>query len=122
MAFDDPIVWVLIIAVVVFLFGSSKIPQFARSLGQARKEFDQGFKGISNEIMAPSSAPPQAQQPSANPTSSGTVAPGPQASQPVAQSASSDALITACRNEGIDTTGKTKEQLASELAWKLNKK
>jgi sec-independent protein translocase protein TatA len=121
MAFDDPIVWVLIIAVVVFLFGSSKIPQFARSIGQARKEFDQGFKGISNEIMAPGSAQSQAQQSMANPTSLATVAPSLQANQPVAQP-SSDPLITACRNEGIDTTGKTKEQLASELAWKLNKK
>ena len=40
MAFDDPIVWVLIIAVVVFLFGANKIPQFAKAIGQARKEFD----------------------------------------------------------------------------------
>ena len=27
MAWDDPVVWVLIIAVVVFLFGANKIPE-----------------------------------------------------------------------------------------------
>ena len=41
MAFDDPLVWVLIIAVVVFLFGANKIPGLARAFGQAKKEFDE---------------------------------------------------------------------------------
>ena len=124
MALDDPIVWVLILGVVIFLFGSSKIPQFARSLGQARKEFDKGWKGISEELMTPNTAatPVQASQPESNRTLASSAPPNTQTSQPVSQSASADALITACKNEGIDTTGKTKEQLASELAWKLNKK
>ena len=30
-------------------------------------------------------------------------------------------LIVAAQNEGIETLGKTKEQIASELAWKLKK-
>lgn len=47
--FDDPIVWVLILGVVVFLFGTNKIPQFAKSLGQARKEFNEGMKQIEQE-------------------------------------------------------------------------
>ncbi|MHB1867616.1 MAG: Sec-independent protein translocase subunit TatA/TatB [Nitrososphaerales archaeon] len=123
MALDDPVVWVLIIAAVIFLFGSSKIPQFARSIGQARKEFENGWKGISNEIMAvPGASPtPQAvpQPPRPQPVM-------PQAAPVQAASAQplqpSDPLIVACQNEGIDTTGKTKEQLASELSWKLNKK
>ncbi len=35
----------LIIALVVLvLFGASAIPKFARSLGQAKKEFDKGVK------------------------------------------------------------------------------
>jgi TatA/E family protein of Tat protein translocase len=49
MAFDDPVVWVLIIAIVVFMFGSSKIPGLARALGQARREFDAGWKGLTTE-------------------------------------------------------------------------
>ncbi len=48
MAFDDPIVWILILAVVIFLFGANKIPQFAKSIGQAKKEWDQASKAITN--------------------------------------------------------------------------
>lgn len=118
MAFDDPIVWVLILAVVVFFFGSSKIPQFARSMGQLRKEFESGWKGISNEIMtAPGGASPQpAPQPPPRPQVVVPQAPV------VATQQVSDPLVVACQNEGIDAVGKTREQLASELSWKLNKK
>ena len=50
MALDDPVVWVLILSVIIFLFGSNKIPQFARSLGQARREFENGWKGVTSEV------------------------------------------------------------------------
>lgn len=103
MALDDPVVWVLVLAAIIFLFGSNKIPQFARAIGQARREFESGWKGISNEIMT-ATAPPV------------------QASVPVRELSPTDPLVVACRNEGIDTTGKTREQLSAELAWKLNKK
>ncbi len=124
MAFDDPVVWVLIIAVVIFLFGSSKIPQLARSLGQARKEFETGWKGLSSEIMAGTGTSPSPQPVTMAPRPQPVV---PQAA-PVTAAAQTqpvqtvDPLLTACQNEGIDTIGKTREQLASELAWKLNKK
>ena len=98
MAWDDPVVWILIIAAIVFLFGASRIPQFARSLGQARREFEKGSKG----------------EPAGNPPSnsaSGSSAPS-----------SDDPLVVAAQKEGIDTQGKTKEQIASELSWKLNRK
>ena len=101
MAWDDPVVWVLIIAVVVFLFGASRIPQFARSLGQARREFERGSKGEpSTQSVAASGV--------ATPTAS-SISPD-------------DPLVVAAQREGIDTQGKTKEQIASELSWKLNKK
>lgn len=119
MALDDPIVWVLIIAVVIFLFGSSKIPQFARSLGQARKEFEQGWKGLSTELMTTPAPAPQTG--SVQPAATRPPPPSPIAA-PTQQPSSSDPLVVACQNEGIDTTGKTREQLASELSWKLNKK
>ena len=97
MAWDDPVVWILIIAAVVFLFGASKIPQFARSLGQARKEFEKGSRG----------------EPAGNPPATVSVSGSPSADDP---------LVAAAQKEGIDTQGKTKEQIASELSWKLNKK
>jgi sec-independent protein translocase protein TatA len=96
MAFDDPLVWVLIAAVIIFLFGSSKIPALARSLGQARREFDGAFRGQLNNN---SSAPLENKNPHT--------------------AESSDSLIQAAEKEGIDTKGKTREQIASELAWKL---
>jgi sec-independent protein translocase protein TatA len=98
MAWDDPVVWILIIAAVVFLFGASRIPQFARSLGQARKEFEKGSRG----------------EPAGNPPATVAVA----STSP----STDDPLVVAAQKEGIDTQGKTKEQIASELSWKLNKK
>jgi sec-independent protein translocase protein TatA len=121
LAFDDPVVWVLIIAVVIFLFGSSKIPQLARSIGQARREFENGWKGISNEIMATPATPqaaPQAPRPQPVPPQPPQVV----AAAPVQPSLAQDPLLLACKNEGIDTAGKTREQLATELSWKLSKK
>ena len=107
MAFDDPIVWILIVAVVVFLFGASKIPSLARSIGEARREFDKGVKGEPpGTTQQQTLAQPATQSPASQMSSSTT----------------DDPLIQAAHKEGIDTQGKTKEQIASELSWKLNKK
>lgn len=96
MAFDDPIVWVLIVAVVIFLFGSSKIPALAKSLGQARREFDSALRGQhGNSATSPSSQNASIADPQ-------------------------DPLIQAAQKEGIDIQGKTRQQIASELSWKLN--
>lgn len=35
---------IVIAAVILILFGASAIPKFARSLGQAKKEFERGAK------------------------------------------------------------------------------
>ena len=35
--------WIVVLAVVLLLFGSSQLPKLARSLGQAQKEFKQGM-------------------------------------------------------------------------------
>lgn len=96
MAFDDPIVWVLIVAVVIFLFGSSKIPGLAKSLGQARREFDTALRGQHSDSAV-----------SASSQNASTLAP-------------LDPLIQAAQKEGIDIQGKTRQQIASELSWKLN--
>lgn len=34
----------IVLAVVVLLFGGSQLPKLARSLGSAKKEFEQGLK------------------------------------------------------------------------------
>ncbi len=45
----------IILVVVVLLFGSSKLPKFARSLGQAQNEFKQGLKDGHDKAEAESS-------------------------------------------------------------------
>jgi sec-independent protein translocase protein TatA len=96
LAWDDPVVIILIAAVVILLFGASRIPQLARSLGQARREFDKGSKGETT---------------GSQPVTGTSASPAPD-----------DPLVVAAQKEGIDTQGKTKEQIASELSWKLNRK
>ncbi|MBA7666473.1 Sec-independent protein translocase protein TatA [subsurface metagenome] len=39
----------IIVSVVLVLFGASAIPKFARSLGRAKKEFEQGIKEVKGE-------------------------------------------------------------------------
>ena len=98
MALDDPVIWILIAAVILLLFGASRIPKLARSIGLARREFQNASNGIPTET-----------------------------SKPMTQSTMSypdenDPLVAAARKEGIETQGKTKEEIASELSWKLNRK
>lgn len=120
MAWDDPVVWVLIIAVLVFIFGSSKIPQFAKSLGQARREFQRAvIEPSSQERLQP---PPESQTnpgagaaPRFSSPSSATVPP------PIYPArAETDPLTEAAEREGISTRGKTRDQIASELAARLS--
>ena len=113
MAFDDPIVWILIIAVVVFLFGANKIPQFAKAIGQARRE----FTAASNEIKNPSPVAAEVVPQQTSPTTTYATAPA----QSVT-AAPADPLILAAQKEGIVTEGKTRDQIATELAWKLKSK
>ncbi len=43
----------IVIAIVIFvLFGAAAIPKFAKSLGQAKKEFEKGFKDGSKDTDA----------------------------------------------------------------------
>ncbi len=117
MAWDDPVVWVLIIGAVILLFGSNKIPQIARSLGAARKEFDNARKGLStainSEINAASTPPGLSQSiPAADQNATPVADQG-------ATSVEDDPLLVAARNEGIDTRGKTRSEIAAELASKV---
>ncbi len=123
MAFDSPMVWILIVAVVVFLFGAGKIPQLARAVGQAKKEFESVGKDTGNNpAPAPSySYAPQEVAPMTQPVQE-QQAPPPPAVIVAVPVAAEDPLIVAARREGIDTAGKTREQIASELAWKLKGK
>jgi len=113
MAFDDPIVWVMVVGLAVLLFGSSKIPQLARALGEARKEFDNGWKGVVNIESVPEDEVSAPNLMNHSPDS---------LEMPVTSTVVKDPLIVAAQSEGIETVGKSREQIASEISWKLNKK
>ena len=119
MAFDDPIVWVLIIAVVVFLFGANKIPQLAKRSAELKRirlsiEGDKESFSMTPQDVAPQQAGAFGYAPAA-----AAVVP------PTVNSAipSNDPLVQAAQKEGIDTTGKTRDQIATETrTWKLKSK
>jgi len=87
--------WLIVVGVllVVFLWGPQKLPELAKSIGLAKKEFEKAAKEAS--------------------TPSPTVSTGAANVQPV-----TDPLIVAARSLGISTEGKTKEQIAKEIADK----
>ena len=41
---------VLVVAVLFLLFGASRLPQLAKSLGQSRKAFKEGLADVENEL------------------------------------------------------------------------
>ena len=58
---------IIILLIVLLVFGSTKLPKLARSMGQAQKEFKQGLKeGAQMDDDAP--APKAADKPSDTPT------------------------------------------------------
>jgi sec-independent protein translocase protein TatA len=88
MALTDPINILLILGVlaVILIWGPQKIPELARSIGRARKEFDDASKGLTN------------------PTA------------PLQQGASlSDPLIDTAQKLGINTQGKTRQEISDEI-------
>ncbi|MCU1455241.1 MAG: Sec-independent protein translocase protein TatA [Acidimicrobiales bacterium] len=77
---------IIVLVVVVLLFGSSQLPKFARSLGQAKKEFESGIReGEGKDTVAETAAPTVAEQPQAIPPASASPAPSPAAQPHVAQ-------------------------------------
>ena len=75
---------ILVILAVIMIWGPNEIPKLARSLGQAKKEFE------------------RAQREFTNPT-------------PEPEPTSDDYLIQTAKSLGIDTAGKTKEQISKEI-------
>jgi sec-independent protein translocase protein TatA len=96
MALTDPLQWVVIavVAIVFLMYGPKKIPELARSIGLARKEFNDAGK---------------------NPLSSSTTTAAP---APAAASTTGDALLDTAKRLGISTEGKTRDEISSEIVSK----
>ena len=83
--------WLIVLAILVVLFvwGPRKLPEFARSIGLARKEIEKTYKetsSLAKEVTGPTAPTPD-----------------------------TDALVETAKKLGISTEGKTKEQISDEI-------
>ena len=88
MALGDPFQILLILGVlaVILIWGPQKIPELARSIGKARKEFDDASKGLVQPTSSPSTA-----------------------------TSTPDSLIDTAQKLGINTQGKTRQEISDEI-------
>jgi len=82
---------IIAILIILFIWGPQKLPEMAKSLGQAKREFEKATKEMTNLAIAPATSTP-------------VITP------------QQDPLIVAAKSLGIITEGKTKEELAKEIA------
>ena len=87
------------VLLVVFLWGPQKLPELARSVGLAKKEFEKAAKEVSSTTSIASTTS----------TGAATVQP------------TTDPIIIAANSIGITTEGKTKEEIAREIREKTTK-
>ena len=80
---------VLIAIVVVFAFGGKKLPELARSLGRAKGEFERGKRDIERELREESARETKKEEKD---------------------------IVKAAKNLGIQTEGKSEDQLRKEIA------
>ena len=108
MAFGDPLQWIIIgvIVVVIFLWGPQKIPELARGIGRAKKEFEAASKETGNVVnTAATPSTPAAATPMVG-------------SYPAPAMSADQVLIETARNLGISTDGKTRDQISKEIIAK----
>ncbi len=103
--------WLIIgvVAIVIIMWGPAKIPEFARALGRAKGEFSKASKEFSDAAtMTP------------NPTAPNATQTLPSNNTPIQSLKSKDEiLLDTARSLGIETLGKTREQLSEEIAAKV---
>jgi sec-independent protein translocase protein TatA len=102
MAFVGPWEIALILAIVLILFGPKKLPELAKGLGDAIRQYRQASEGV-----IPAAAPTQA---------------WPQTPAATGQSRPGDLLIQTAKNLGIQTEGKTMDQISKEITEISTKK
>ncbi|MBS7623486.1 twin-arginine translocase TatA/TatE family subunit [Candidatus Bathyarchaeota archaeon] len=105
MAFIGPWEIALILAIVLILFGPKKLPELARSLGDAIRQYRLATEGA---------IPPAA---SGTPTQA-----WPQTPAYPSQTKPGEILIETAKKLGIQTEGKTLDEVSEEIAEQASKK
>ena len=49
---ENPMIWLLIVAVIFLLFGGSRLPQLAKALGQSKRSFQEGLESSEDKTQA----------------------------------------------------------------------
>ncbi len=105
--------WLIIgvVAIVIIMWGPAKIPEFAKALGRAKGEFSKASKEFTDAATLTANAP--SAPATVNTAAKATVTP-----TPVIKS-KDEILLETARNLGIETDGKTREQLTQEISTKV---
>jgi sec-independent protein translocase protein TatA len=87
--------WIIIgvVAIVIIMWGPSKIPELAKALGKAKGEFDKASQEFQEAASTTANAPKMR--------------------------SNDEILLETARNLGIATDGKTREQISIEIAEKV---
>ena len=104
MAFIGPWEIALIIIVVLILFGPKKLPELAKGIGEAIRQYRKASEGITSGGILSTLESPPAQPASPSKQSEGEV------------------LINTAKSLGITTEGKTLTQISEEIVSKSSKK
>lgn len=113
--------WIIVIVVIVLLlFGAKKIPELARSIGKARAEFTRGQTMVEKEIRDAErtdreeevkrereATKPKAEEPSS------------EGSEEAKEPGQDPEIKKAAEALGIDSTGKTDEELRILIKYKM---
>lgn len=89
--------WIILLAfIIIILFGAKKLPELARSIGKATGEFQRGRQEIEKELKTISEAPKEESE--------------------------KEKLMKAAQELGINTEGKTEEEIRNQIKEKLSEK
>ena len=104
--------WLIIgvVAIVIIMWGPAQIPEFAKALGRAKGEFKKASKEFSDAAVSTANAP------AAYGAAGAPLAPVGSAS---VLKSKDEVLLDTARNLGIETVGKTREQITEEISIKV---